>query len=122
MVVRDGNTLDSLRDALAAISRPDGSVDKARLAQLRQEIDDQRLAPWLERAHQALTQLNPAGSIELRRYLAGRYGPGNSAREVLHQLGLLTSPGAVSAALRGEDMAPGQRGPGTRGVGEPSGG
>src|SRR5262249_59751144 len=104
MVVRDGNTLDALRDALAAITQPDGSIDRAGLDVLRQEIDDHRFGRWLEQAHQVLTHPDPAGALELRRYLAGRYGPGNAAREVLERLGLLRSPGAVSAALPRGDV------------------
>jgi hypothetical protein len=93
LVVRDGNTVEALREALPAVTRADGSIDPVALQRVRQHIDDTRLEHWVQRAREVLAQPDPAGVLRTRDYLAAHHPPGSAARGLLDALGL-ERPGA----------------------------
>jgi glycosyltransferase involved in cell wall biosynthesis len=110
-VVRDGNTLSALREALAAVTGPDGQVDGAAVRSVLENIDQRRLGSWLDRIRDTLSNLDPARPLALRDYLAAHYPPGNAARQLLEVLSgdaaVVRSPAATARTLadilRGDD-------------------
>ncbi|MEU8374173.1 glycosyltransferase [Micromonospora sp. NPDC048894] len=94
--VRDGVTVAAWRSGLAAITRPDGTVDPADQRALLDRVADERVPVWAEHVQRLLGELSTQRdrALDLRRYLDVRYPPGNAARELLEVLSRPTEAGS----------------------------
>jgi glycosyltransferase involved in cell wall biosynthesis len=127
--VRDGVTVDMLREALRAPTAPDGTLEKAALDSAVARVNELRLAAWVEHVKSTLSDLEGQRqrALEMRGFLDHRYPLGNAGRQLLeamaasgreevvvHDTGMGTvvaapQAGDVGAILRG-NAAPGPAG------------
>ncbi|WP_407567253.1 glycosyltransferase [Polymorphospora sp. A560] len=94
--VRDGITVDVLRQLLLDAADPDGVVDGPAMRRVLDEIDQRRTPAWVDHVGTALRNLaeHRARALDLRDYLAETFPPGNAAQRLI-------------AAMRGEPAADG---------------
>ncbi|BCJ68638.1 glycosyltransferase [Polymorphospora rubra] len=94
--VRDGITVDVLRQLLLDAAGPDGAVDGPAMRRVLDEIDRRRMPVWVDHVGTALRHLpeHRARALELRDHLAESFPLGNAAQRLI-------------AAMRGEAVVDG---------------
>jgi glycosyltransferase involved in cell wall biosynthesis len=113
--VRDGVTLQALREALQAVTAPDGTRSEEAVRVAVDQIDEDRMQPWVEHVRAALADLDGhrQRAAALRTYLDSQFPLGTAGRQLLAALasgegrGIETAmqssrgSGQVGAVLRG---------------------
>lgn len=111
--VRDGVTVQALRDALAAVTAEDGTLTPEAIRSALERIGQQRLPAWAAHVKQVLEALDQhrQRALELREYLDRQFPPGSAARRLLEAMrGIETGGPSTPRAAAAQSSGPGAAG------------